>query len=426
MNHVLVIAYYFPPFGYSGVQRVFKFVKYLSSYGWEPTVLTIQPHAFYAFDNSFLKELEGQQLEIWRTNPGGVFSMMKGNRTISHTKEKLRKIASRISQMVYIPDNKIGWRKQVATFLADKDMSKFDLVFSSAPPYTAHLAALDVKQRYGLPLVTDFRDAWVDYPYHNYWTPWHKHRQGVLEKKVVTSADSVVVTNQYMKRLLQGRYGSQVDVQVVTQGFDSGDFSRESNFPEVKVNSDEVNFVYSGIFYEDRDPIILFQALVVLKNRYPDVYKRLRFYMVGNVPEEYKHIAEQMGVNERFVYCGYVEHPVAVAWLRATDIVWFNIGAREKGHETVSPGKFFEYLGSGKPILGIVPANDIRDILAASPHAFIVEPDNREQLADVLRQLYEMKQSNTLPQADRDAIMKFDRKMLTGQLAGIFNSVISR
>ena len=54
---VLVISYYFPPMSYSGVQRTSKFVKYMPDFGWEPTVLTIQPKAYYAFDDSLLKEL---------------------------------------------------------------------------------------------------------------------------------------------------------------------------------------------------------------------------------------------------------------------------------------------------------------------------------------------------------------------------------
>ncbi|MBE0585718.1 MAG: glycosyl transferase family 1, partial [Desulfofustis sp.] len=55
MKKVLVIAYYFPPLGGSGVQRVLKFVKYLPQFGWQPTVLTIGPTAYYAHDESLLK-----------------------------------------------------------------------------------------------------------------------------------------------------------------------------------------------------------------------------------------------------------------------------------------------------------------------------------------------------------------------------------
>ncbi|HRK73277.1 MAG TPA: group 1 glycosyl transferase, partial [Rhodothermales bacterium] len=51
---VLVIAYYFPPMGGSGVQRITKFVKYLTQFGWEPEVLTVEPQGYYAYDESLM------------------------------------------------------------------------------------------------------------------------------------------------------------------------------------------------------------------------------------------------------------------------------------------------------------------------------------------------------------------------------------
>ena len=53
-RRVLVVAYYFPPMGLSGVQRVAKFVKYLPRYGWQPEVLTVEPGAYFAYDESLM------------------------------------------------------------------------------------------------------------------------------------------------------------------------------------------------------------------------------------------------------------------------------------------------------------------------------------------------------------------------------------
>ena len=65
MNKVLVIAYYFPPLGLSGVQRTTKFVKYLQDFGWEPTVLTVGEIAYYAKDVSLLHDLEKEKSELF-------------------------------------------------------------------------------------------------------------------------------------------------------------------------------------------------------------------------------------------------------------------------------------------------------------------------------------------------------------------------
>src|SRR5437868_10025430 len=74
--NLLVIAYYFPPLGLSGVQRTLKFVKYLTEFGWRPIVLTVGDTAYYAKDDSLLDEI-GEQVErgdilIYRTDRGGL------------------------------------------------------------------------------------------------------------------------------------------------------------------------------------------------------------------------------------------------------------------------------------------------------------------------------------------------------------------
>lgn len=135
-------------------------------------------------------------------------------------------------------------------------------------------------------------------------------------------------------------------------------------------------------------------------------------------------MARTMGVHDRIVYCGYVEHPVAVEWVKQADVVWFNIGAQHKGFETVSPGKAFEYLGSGKPIVAMLPQNQIRDILSAFDHTYIVDPNDHEGLARILVELARLHADGMLPVPDPGKIARYDRRSLTGTLAGIFNDIL--
>ena len=76
MYKVLVIAYYFPPMGLSGVQRTLKFVKYMKSFNWDPTVLTASDTGYYAHDNSLLAEAEAAKIRVIRTD-GDINSLFK-------------------------------------------------------------------------------------------------------------------------------------------------------------------------------------------------------------------------------------------------------------------------------------------------------------------------------------------------------------
>ena len=66
MKKVLIVAYYFPPSGGPGVQRVLKNVKYLSQFGWEPIVLTVENGQFPAIDESLFKEIPAGT-KVYRT-----------------------------------------------------------------------------------------------------------------------------------------------------------------------------------------------------------------------------------------------------------------------------------------------------------------------------------------------------------------------
>ena len=54
---VLIICYYWPPAGGSGVQRHLKFAKYLRDFGWEPIIYTPQNGEFPEIDTSLLAEV---------------------------------------------------------------------------------------------------------------------------------------------------------------------------------------------------------------------------------------------------------------------------------------------------------------------------------------------------------------------------------
>ena len=113
MLKVLVIAYYFPPMGLSGVQRTLKFVKYLKNYNWEPTVLTTSEVGYFAHDQSLKKELDETGVRVILIGGREPNSLLAGLGTLKLPREFIRKILNRLSQIFFIPDNKIEQRQKV-------------------------------------------------------------------------------------------------------------------------------------------------------------------------------------------------------------------------------------------------------------------------------------------------------------------------
>ena len=257
-RRVLVIAYYFPPMGLSGVQRTLKFVKYLSEFGWHPTVLTVEPRGYFVNDDTLLAELEGRSVTVVRTAPSGPARLFGKKDVVDIPAEWKRKLLSRLSDTIFIPDNKIGWRRRaVARALELHAETPFDMVFATAPPFTSYLIGRKLKRKINRPLVFDYRDPWVDNPFKFYPTPLHKLANVLLERKALRASSHIITTNRRVKEqiLLRHRFLTYHDIDIISQGFDAADFvpagraggRKRSPGPE---GERRMRVTYAGIFWE--------------------------------------------------------------------------------------------------------------------------------------------------------------------------------
>ena len=134
-HSVLVIAYYFPPMGLSGVQRTLKFVKYLPHFGWQPTVLTVTPTGYFAQDYTLLDEIHAVHVDVRRVGSLDPNRLFRKRGVVKMPSERWRKVLTFLSDSLFIPDNKIGWKSKAfkaACGLFEK--KNFNAIFATAPP----------------------------------------------------------------------------------------------------------------------------------------------------------------------------------------------------------------------------------------------------------------------------------------------------
>ncbi len=423
LRRVLVIAYYFPPMGLSGVQRVAKFVKYLPEHGWQPTVLTIEPAGYFAYDTTLLHEVKKAGVAICRTASWDPTRFFRRHQTIPLPSEPQRRRLSSVSQLLFVPDNKIGWLPHALR--AGRRLLKeqaFDAIFSSAPPYTAHLIAARLSRQSGLPLVVDFRDDWVGNPRHLYPTPLHRFLNQRLERRVMRASSHAIAINEPIRCALaerNTRKGFQPSISVIPQGFDAEDFAIE---PAVR-KPGTMHLLYSGIFYDAQTPDYFLRALAQVVAHHPEVRNHIEAIFVGLLPEASVRLAERLGIGDLVRYKGYVAHDEAVAQLQATDVLWMTIGQRP-GAGGISTGKLFEYFGTRKPILALVPGGAACEALRPYGAACIVEPDDVAAIAQSIWGLFAQWQGGALPAPNESYVQLFERRRLAGQLAACLSRSI--
>jgi glycosyltransferase involved in cell wall biosynthesis len=413
-RNVLVIAYYFPPMGLSGVQRTLKFVKYLPKFGWQPTVLTVTPTGYFAQDYTLLEEIHPLHIDIVRVGSRDPNWLFRKKGVVKMPGERWRKILTYLSDLLFIPDNKIGWKRKVVKAAEHLTTGKkFDIIFATAPPFTDFLIGMELSKKLRIPLVIDYRDAWHEYPFKYYPTPLHKWRNYVLEKRALHAASRIITTNRRVKEMILKRYKflNYHDVTILPQGYDPQDFSA----PQQQSPTQTFRITHAGVFYGDRTPKYFLQALQRVVAQHPDIKSRIEARFIGNLHDEHLRMIKDMHLEEYVVTTGYLDHAHCVQHLLESDVLWFMLT-----NDSQSPGKLYEYLGARKPILACVHDGFLKQTIEEADAGIIVEPDDVDGIVDALVKYYRLFAEKKLPRPNEEVVKKYDRIELTEELSKMF------
>lgn len=402
---VLVVSYYFPPMGLSGVQRTFKFVKYLPEFGWDPIVLTISPKSYYAFDEDLQYELETSQIKVFRT---GTTSKRKVRSFPSNF--IIQNIARYVASLFLQPDTKILWKKK-ALELGRKILSenKIDVIFATAPPFTDFLVARELSKEFNIPFVVDYRDVWVDNPFHFYPTYFHKLYVRKLEEMVLMEASRIIVTFRGTKDVLLTKYPflKSDEVVIIPHGFDKKDFEAVEN---IKPDPKKFVVTHSGLFQDNRNPKYFLKAFSkFLEFRNDGVPKEAWF--IGIMRKSHHRYIRRYGLEGNVKLYGYQPHQEVVRLLKMSNLLWLMFEDNVR-----SPGKLYEYFGAKKPVLICAPEGYMKSLALESEAAIGVGPRDVDGIYRALNTFYDLWKTDSLPAPSDSFLERFDRYALTQAL----------
>ena len=420
MFKVLVVAYYFPPMGLSGVQRTLKFVKYMKKYNWDPTVITTGNVAYFAHDDFLKKELADTQVKIIRISgsrdPNSLLSKFG---TVKLPGELLRNLFDKVSQTFFIPDNKISWSKlaykKINEILSNE---KFDALFITCPPFSAFDIISKIKKEHDIPLFADYRDLWYRSYFSFYATPFHRLLHKKKEYWALKAADRIIVTNRKIKEKLLHTYPFLTfeDVVIISHGYDHEDFEKIQAQPKPQ---NKMVLMYSGIFMVYNTPIYLLKAFKQLTIERPDIASSIELHFVGFLRKENQKLIRRLKLQAFVKDYGYVNHNESIAKLKSADVLWFMVG-RRRNIDAILPGKIYEYIGAKKPIIACVPDGAAKMAVEESGAGFICSPDNIDEIKNTILKVYELYKNNSLPVPSEEVLQKFRRDNLTELLTKQF------
>ncbi|MEO8231448.1 MAG: glycosyltransferase family 4 protein [Ignavibacteriota bacterium] len=420
MFKVLVVAYYFPPMGLSGVQRTLKFVKYMKNYNWEPTVITSGNVAYFAHDKSLTKELNDTEVKVIRVSgskePNSVLAKLG---TMKPPSEFIRNIFDKLSQTFFIPDNKISWSK-LAYKKIDEILSteKYDALFITCPPFSAFDVISQIKKKHDIPLFADYRDLWYNSYFAFYPTLFHKLLHKRKEYNALKAADRIIVTNRKIKEKLLSTYPFLTfeDVVIISHGYDKDDFDKIEAQPKPQ---NKMVLMYSGIFMVYNTPKYFLKAFKQLTIERPDIASIIELHFVGFLRKENQKLIRKLNLQSFVKDHGYVNHNEAIAKLKSADVLWFMVG-RRRNIDAILPGKVYEYIGAKKPILACVPDGAAKIAVEESGAGYVCSPDNIDEIKNTILKVYQDYSNNSLPVPSDEILEKFRRDNLTELLTKQF------
>jgi len=426
MRDVLFIVYYLPPMGSSGVQRPLKFLKYLPTFGWNPVVLAPEPGAYHTYDASLLQEFEALTPETYRVNARTPFHTASNLVSmLDKLPDKIKKGLRSLTSIFMLPDNKKGWiepaLQQARDIIKEKNIQA---IFSTAPPYSNHLIAARLKDEFDIPVVMDFRDDWLNSHLIHYATAFHRNRMARMEKQCLTRADVVLAINEAMLNSLESRTSlkNQTTFEVLPQGFDPDDFEK-NNTASIQTEPDSLNLLYSGIFYHENQPDHFLKAVRRVMDRHPEITGKMKLHFQGGLDNRHQSLIEELGLKDDVKDYGYQPHLIAVENLKKADVLWMQANFR-KNNEQVTTSKLYEYVGSRKPILGLVYKGEAQRLLQQYNASFIAPPDDCGQIEETLWTMFKKWKNDEMPEPDQEIISLYNRKYLTSRLSELFDNLV--
>ena len=434
-RRVLLISYYFPPLGGAGVQRSAKFVRYLPDFGYEPVVVTgpgvaggrwAPTDATLASDTSGAREV----LRVGTTPPPA----SAGRRR-------------RAERWLRAPTPFSRWWVDGAGAIGAAAPG-IDVIYASMSPFETAEAAARLSQRLRRPWVADLRDPWALDEMMVYPSRLHRRLERRRMRHALRTAASIVMNTAEAAAAMRRELGPRFDrpISWIPNGFDASDFDGAA-----PARDDEAfRIVHTGYFHTElglrhrgtatlrrvaggmrtgvdflgRSHVFLLEALERLTASRPELRGTVELHLAGALSDDDLEVIERSAFRDRVVVHGYLPHAESVGLVRSADLLFFPMHDLPPGTRSlIVPGKAYEYLASGRPILAAVPDGDARDLMARADRVRLLRPRDAAGMARAIEA--EVDHRSDAPAAQRDGVLReYERRQLTRRLSGVLDAAV--
>ena len=403
-KHVIMVAHDFPPEGNAGAYRPLRFARHLFNHGWTPTVISALPSQYERYDPALLQSVPEevevirlqysdwwQVLQAWRSRRNVVTERRGDEKLSSPTRSSRGGIRSRFRSLVrtmeacwYHPDPAAPWQEAAVRATIEACGRKgASVIWSTAGPVTAFYVASLASRKTKIPFVLDFRDAWtITYNEFEARRPlWALRRDRRKMFQLLKDAQAVVFRYASEAECFWQAYAGALGasrIHIIPNGFEAP--IENARQPP----GDKCTILYAGTLADYRYDTLL-DALNMLKDASPSQAKKLRLLFIGEGVEAIAHKAKKLNLDDVIETSGRKSHAEISSMERHADaLLILGRPAMMKGHELFAGAKLFGYMKTGRPIVGILPEDETRNILHGLGVSTVADVNSTREITTIL------------------------------------------
>lgn len=430
MNKALIVSLYFPPMAGLGPLRLGKFARYLPEFGWEPFVLTTTVREDYPQTTA----LQISEANIIRV-PYRVLSfalkqkILAGGNAPARTATgapSLRKWAYQAVKLL----SPIYHRPEIASLLVrDRKWDQaayargIEVIRLEKPTVihasTSFSLAAKLSQDTGIPWVAEFRELWSQNPRNRKIFPLQL-LEARKEKETIKTAGAIVTISDTLARYLEEFHRRQITV--ISNGFDEEDYAEK-----VPLTSKFTLTFIGGLADRRRLHPPLFEAIGELRREGLISEQNFELRFIGtDLQDDIRGLADKFQIADVTTLDSWVPLQESIRRQKESSALFFMLGWMDPTEYGVCPGKVFEYLGAGRPILGCATEQgDISKVVSGSGCGVIAS--RKDDIKAILaRWVSEFRTTGnvTYRYAPKPEIVKeYTRRELTRKLADVYREV---
>ncbi|MFI4883185.1 MAG: hypothetical protein ACIAQU_11435, partial [Phycisphaerales bacterium JB064] len=169
------------------------------------------------------------------------------------------------------------------------------------------------------------------------------------------------------------------------------------------------------------------EAIDLLRRQKPALMEGFRFVHVGNLDDATKAWIDRSPARDAVEAVGYLPHHESVGRLLSADALFLHLHGLPAGHRArIVPGKTYEYLASGRPILGALPEGDARDLLKGRERCELADPCEPASIAGALERLIERGPSLARPPLSEADLEPYDRREIARRFSEVLDACLGQ